>query len=409
MKRRATVLAQLAVALVVAGAAACSVKVKSNLGSGSTGDTASGAGGTGGGSSLTSGFDPVGSGGAGGAGDACNVSPNDDNDKDGWTGNEGDCNDCDPNVNPGAVEVLTDPKDPKAKPSDENCDMKVDEKTPPCDTGLNLADIDPAKGAASIGLCKTLKQGQKGWGILKSQYTRADGSPSMAPGKAVGLLTKFGANVKPREGASMLGLSSGYARDESAGMDACNDQSCKHSGKGQAPQGFPQDVPNCSGSQEINDDIALDLEIKAPSNATGYSFDFNFFSFEYPEWVCTSFNDQFIALVSPPPKGSINGNISFDTKKNPVSVNIAFFQVCDNCPLGTNEMAGTGFNVWDDAGATSWLTTQAPIKGGETFKIRFAIWDTGDQAWDSTVLVDNFKWIATPGKTVSVNTVPTPK
>jgi hypothetical protein len=60
--------------------------------------------------------------------------------------------------------------------------------------------------------------------------------------------------------------------------------------------------------------------MKSPTNATGYSFLFKIYSSEYPEWVCTSYNDQFIALVEPPPQGVINGNISFDSNHNPVSV-----------------------------------------------------------------------------------------
>ena len=57
---------------------------------------------------------------------------------------------------------------------------------------------------------------------------------------------------------------------------------------------------------EQNDDIGLDLTIRAPTNATGYKFNFKFHSFEFGEYVCTSFNDQFIALVNPPPMGSQN-------------------------------------------------------------------------------------------------------
>jgi hypothetical protein len=143
--------------------------------------------------------------------------------------------------------------------------------------------------------------------------------------------------------------------------------------------------------------------LRAPVNATGYSFDFTFYSFEYPEWVCTAFNDQFVAIVDPPPEGAINGNIAFDSMTNPVSVNIAFFDVCDGCPAGTAPLAGTGFDAWDDAGATSWLRTQAPVEPGSEFTIRFTIWDTGDDLFDSTVLIDNFQWLATP---VGVNTVP---
>ncbi len=415
MKLRASVLIQLGLAGLLG--AACTAAHKSSL-SGSTGaeTTASGEGTGGGmgqgGSSLTGIFGDGGSTSSGMNPDECNTGVNDDGDKDGYTVMDGDCNDCDPNVNPAAVEVPTDPKDAKAKPADENCDGNIDEMPKPCDTGFNVGDADANKGAKALGLCQTLKSGQKGWGVLKAAYTRANGQ-AVSPGPSVGLLPKFGKNVKPREGSSILGLSSGHARDESM-ADNCGNNDCETLGPGQAPPGFPQDVPSCSGSKDINDDVALDLQIKAPSNATGYSFDFFFYSFEYPEWVCTSFNDQFIALVDPAPKGSVNGNVSFDSKKNPVSVNIAFFTVCDPqpshpCPDGPGLMAGTGFNDWNDAGGTNWLTTTAPIKGGDTFKIRFAIWDTGDQIYDSTVLVDNFKWIATPGKTVSVGTVPVPK
>ena len=141
------------------------------------------------------------------------------------------------------------------------------------------------------------------------------------------------------------------------------------------------------------------------SNASGFSYNFDFYSFEYPEWVCTSFNDQYIALVDPPPADSINGNISFDSMNNPVSVNIAFFEVCAGCNLGEAELQGTGFDTWDDAGATSWLVTTAPVEPMQELTIRFAIWDTGDAAWDSTVLVDNFRWIA-DGGTVDVGTEP---
>jgi hypothetical protein len=107
--------------------------------------------------------------------------------------------------------------------------------------------------------------------------------------------------------------------------------------------------------------------------------------------------------------GSINGNISFDSMNNPVSVNIAFFDVCSGCPQGTAALQGTGFDgSWgDDAGATSWLKTSAPVTGGKEITIRWAIWDTGDTAWDSTALIDDFSWIANGG-TVAIGTKPVP-
>jgi hypothetical protein len=77
------------------------------------------------------------------------------------------------------------------------------------------------------------------------------------------------------------------------------------------------------------------------------------------------------------------------------------------CPGGDLELGGTGFgltgtwcSVYDkkktnssvNGGATGWLTSQAPVKAGETFTLEFMIWDTGDAVLDSSVLIDNFRW-----------------
>ncbi|HLM71207.1 MAG TPA: choice-of-anchor L domain-containing protein [Polyangiaceae bacterium] len=364
-----------------------------------------GAGGTGGGSTLS-----LSSGVGGDPGNGFCSSPADqDGDGDGFTGADGDCNDCDPNVNPGAIEVIVDmPPEGEMEipePADENCDNQIDNVDVTCDDAINMDDFDPMNGARALDLCQQATPNDKKWGVLKAGYVRADGS-SAKPSLQVGILPSFGPNVNVQRGARMLGLSSGHAR---AANDpgACGNYSCPGYGDGFAPAGFPQDSPQCLGGDNINDDVALEVTLRAPTNAIGYSFNFNFYSFEYPEWVCTTFNDQFIALVDPAPMGSINGNISFDSQSNPVSVNIAFFQVCSGCALGTAELIGTGFDVWDDAGATSWLKTSAPITGGEEFKIRWTIWDTGDTAWDSTALIDNFQWVASGG-TVVIGTEPIP-
>jgi len=336
----------------------------------------------------------------------CQSGASEDKDGDGWTKAAGDCNDCDALVNPAAVEVQIDEPDEMGMipaPADEDCDGQIDNVAPPCDDNLALDDGDPMNAARAIGLCK-VAQNDQDWGVVSAAYVRADGSPANGANLQYGLLPQFGSNVDVQEGARMLSLSSGHARQPSD-PGSCGSLTCYGTGAGTAPAGFPQDVPNCPGDTDINDDIALQVTLRAPSNASGFSYNFDFYSFEYPEWVCTSFNDQYIALVDPPPADSINGNISFDSMNNPVSVNIAFFEVCAGCNLGEAELQGTGFDTWDDAGATSWLVTTAPVEPMQEFTIRFAIWDTGDAAWDSTVLVDNFRWIA-DGGTVDVGTEP---
>lgn len=161
----------------------------------------------------------------------------------------------------------------------------------------------------------------------------------------------------------MLGLSSGHARIPGQ-TDACGTNSCTNiAAAGTAPTGFPQNAPGCTPSAVINDDIGLQVELRAPSNANGFAFDFRFYSFEYPEYVCTTFNDQFIALVSPAPPGSQAGNVSFDSQNNPVSVNFGLFTVCDDvaaCTAGASEMEGTGFNTWNDEGAPSGCRPRRP-------------------------------------------------
>ena len=342
---------------------------------------------------------------------SCGTDPNIDDDKDGASENQGDCNDCDTNVGPGAIEVLTDPNNPAAEKSDEDCDGTVDNVATYCDQNLGLEDTSADNGVRAVDICKFAAPGSLQWGVLSSMYVRSNGAPA-GPGQQVGLFSDFGPNVKPQGGDRMLGFATGTARLPNQ-SGACGSPSCPGVGAGTPPPNFPQDPPNCPVSQSIYDDVGLEVRLRAPTNATGYKFSFKFYSFEYPEWVCKTYNDQFISLIKPAPAGSINGNISFDSQTNPVSVNVAFFDVCDPapptypCPLGPGEMNGTGFNTWNNAGATGWLQSQAPVTGGQEFIVRWAIWDTGDSAYDSTAIVDNFEWIANGG-TVVVGTTPIP-
>jgi hypothetical protein len=339
----------------------------------------------------------------------CESTPDQDADEDGWTGAQGDCNDCDANTNPGAIEVIPDPSDGTGGgggvgeylAADEDCDGTPDNVLMPCDEGLAIAGTDAMDAARAIELCKQTT-GDQDYGVVSATWVRAGGGATPA-NLHMGILDGFGTNVTTREGARMLALSSGTARDASD-PGFCS-HSCGENGSGSAPPGFPQPVPGCPVGDSVYDDVGLQLQLRAPTNATGYRFEFKFYSNEYPEWVCDEYNDQFIALVAPAPMGSQNGNISFDSAGNPVSVNIAFFDVCQGCPLGTGELQGTGFG--NAEGGTSWLQTTAPVTGGEEISLRFATWDTGDEAFDSTTLIDNFEWIASGG-TVIIGTTPTP-
>jgi hypothetical protein len=398
-------------------------------GSSPAGSTASGGGGGEGGSSGQGGVDfDGGEEGAGGMGMPCANDPADDFDKDGFTEEQGDCNDCDAETNPNAAEVTA--ADPMKKPVDEDCDGAIDEIEPACDTGLAVDDEDPLSGARSVDLCK-LSSGAGDWGVVSAQWVVADGAPPPQKELAAfhlghGLLSGFGPNVKVRKGERLLALSSGAARQPGEagykdvhGFDKlfqCN-----------PPQGFPKESPACPIlTGDPHDAAGLEIKVRTPSNAHGFSFDFDFYTYEWPKYVCTEYNDFFVAILSPTPKGQTDGNISFDVQGNPVSVNNAFLDVCGcegnppgtcaaggktfPCALGDVELIGTGFGfdtALEDHGATSWLVTKAPAPPNSEIVIRFSVYDSGDGVLDSTTLIDDWRWIADPG--TLVGTIPIPK
>ena len=195
--------------------------------------------------------------------------------------------------------------------------------------------------------------------------------------------------------------------------------------------GYPKAVSACSSSKVVNDVIVVRLKLRVPANAKGLAFDFNFFTSEWPAFVCSEFNDAFLAVLQ---SKAFNGgkpeNISFDPNNNPVSVNNDFFDRCtpkvetgclgdktaqSTCAGGESELKGTGYfckgtycfaskAVSTGGGATGWLQTKAPVEPGEEIQLDFMIWDTGDYALNSSTLIDNFQWVA--GETTAVTDRP---
>ncbi|MFT3775538.1 MAG: putative metal-binding motif-containing protein [Minicystis sp.] len=367
-----------------------------------------------------------------GSGTVCNHPPDVDGDGDGWTGNEGDCNDCDPNVNPGAIDVLV-TGDGGTSMVDDDCNGVFDPPEP-CDTGLAIDSMNAIDAAKAVDLCRVASQNpadkkDKTWGVIHAEWVLPDGSPPPANASyhlGHGILGTFGPNVHVQAGQSMLGLSSGTARQPTDPGYASVGGYDKGYTSAQ-PTGFPKESPLCnSGSTTgtAHDGAAVELTIRAPTNATGFSFDFNFFSYEWPVFVCSTFNDFFVAQLTPFPMGQSDGNISFDKQGNPVSVNNAFVEVCGcagnppspcmaggksfPCSLGDSGLTGTGFGkdtAGSDHGSTGWLVTKAPVKGGDTITIRWTVYDAGDGILDTTTLIDNWQWIANGG-TVVVGTDP---
>lgn len=430
MKRLATVVLFLS-PLIVAGA--CSGSSRTSKLDAAADDSIGGAPGVGGNGGAGEGGDPfnlVGTGGNGGAATICDPGgPDDDQDLDGYTENEGDCNDCDVNVNPNAIEVAT---EDGFEPQDEDCDDEIDEDDVyvPCDEGIPIDEMDALTFVKAADLCKE-SSGDGDWGLVSAKWVLPDGSDPPAAQLANfhlghGIMDDFGPNVDRRHGFNMLGVSSGAARrPNDPGYQSPNGFNKNYTAG--HPVGFPKESPSCPGSitGQPHDATGVEFTARTPSNAYGLQFDFDFYTFEWPGFVCSTYNDFFVALLAPFPPNQTDGNISFDSQGNPVSVNNAFIEVCGcpenppnpciagqksfDCALGDLELIGTGFGLdyeFQDHGATSWLTSTAPVDPNSEITLRWAVYDSGDGVLDSTALVDNFRWIAKPG--VQVETIPTP-
>jgi Putative metal-binding motif len=410
---------------------------ESSSGSGSSGSSSSSGGSTGSSSGSSSGS--VGSfgddGGPVSTGNGCQYQDSTDHDGDGFSFTDGDCNDCDPNSNPGAFDV---PKDG----IDEDCDGIIDDEPTGCDKNAVLDSTDPFNAALAIDLCRktteTATGKQRMWGVVDATFVAPDGSDNCSTGSCVGNanfplghgnLTKLGVNAPQNGGTHMLALSSGTARDPTdpgyenvAGSGQGNCAGVGGFDKGftlGAATGFPTPAPACPNvtAGQPHDGTALRLVIRVPTNAQSFTFNENFFTPEFPVYICSPYNDSFVVEMAPAPTGAgTGGNVAFDQSGNPISVNNALLQVCTPqtaggkafaCPLGASSLGSTGF---DGHAATGWLQTQVgidPSLKGKDVTILFAVWDSGDGCLDSTALIDNIQWSTQPGQNTPV-TQPNP-
>src|SRR5205085_9640837 len=97
------------------------------------------------------------------------------------------------------------------------------------------------------------------------------------------------------------------ARGSARWMDGFSPEGAEMCTRSTPPAGFPVssyatcgDLVGDPGAgpdkKSAFDAIALELVVRAPTNAKSFSFDFDFYTFEYTEFVCSEFNDAFVAL-----------------------------------------------------------------------------------------------------------------
>lgn len=376
--------------------------------------------------------------------------PNDDCDGDGWSLADGDC--CDsagycsatPHlVNPGAFEYI-------GNAVDDDCDGLIDNIVPPCDGLLtNSNSADALDYARAMDLCQTTGENEplatRRWGVISGQFTRTgDASPPASMSRAI--RSGFGDMITPIHGGRVAVLSTGAAASMGQTGPAYVEFQPGYATGTQSQ--FPQDwyaangytlpnAPNCPSPQGdlAYDPIMLRLRIRVPTNAKSFSMASWYFSAEFPEYVCTRFNDFFVVLIdSPPPEwpNPPDKNLAIYRVSNPprifpIGVNLAsdpaaqnLFSVCmpgtigceggyihtyAPCVSGPTFLQGTGFDVPQTdtcgeanlaGGSTGWLTTVGNVAAGQVMEIRIALWDTSDGMYDSLVLLDNWTWNVWP-------------
>ena len=373
---------------------------------------------------------------------------NADLDGDGWGSCEGDCCDdeatgcaVDPAlVNPGAFDF-------PSNSLDDDCDGTIDNAVSrECSSSNQWTGTTATALAQALDICQTSSDSDDSWGLISAELLKADGTPQPNDLQTA-VLTALGGVDTPRFGNTMVALSSGTARGPGdPGYQNPYANYYEFHTQANAPLVYTsahgntlETLPTCpNGDTEVNDSVLLRLKIRVPTNAQGLMFNHRFYSSEYPIYLCTSYNDFFLALLDSDHDDIPNDhNISFDQNDAPVSVNNAFFTTCaaqncgysfygqdiypfDGCPDSLECTGGYCVNDYgactdgaagvlayvddnDQAGATSWLTTQAPVVPGEVITLDFHIWDTSDAKFDSLVLLDNFEWRIDPTSVITFN------
>ncbi len=149
-------------------------------------------------------------------------------------------------------------------------------------------------------------------------------------------------DVAPTDGSYMLGISTGLAFEGSAQSDATSTLT--------------------SGP------------IHVPTGTSHLSFDYDFISQEFDDWVDEGYDDSFTLTISGP-------NRSYSNVVD--SVNI----------IGTEESVPLSLPILPNAEHTGWKPESIDIQSlGSPITISFSITDVGDTAYDSVLFIDNINF-----------------
>jgi hypothetical protein len=144
------------------------------------------------------------------------------------------------------------------------------------------------------------------------------------------------------------------------------------------------DLNNSAGT----DLVRLHLQLTVPSTANCASFDFAFYSEEYPEFVGSSYNDTFTAQLNDSTitlsgnTVTAPGNFALDPNGNIIEINSSF-----GFTVGT----GTTYD-----GSTPLLRASTAVVANTTIDLYLSVQDLGDSAYDTAVFLDKWAWTDDP-------------
>jgi hypothetical protein len=238
------------------------------------------------------------------------------------------------------------------------------------------------------------------------------GSPA-----AIGKRSSFGATgaFPPQEGSLYVAMGSGRV-DELDSPAGCDSDLGAFDPGTLPPPLVGQDVGaqncienpgligmgDCSNTIEgqlagftANDYTELRFTAQVPNTVNSISYNLAFFSYEYPVYYLSQFNDMYIGWLE---SEVWTGNISFDLNGNPISLNAGFLDYRDAAAANDPMCAGgcTAPELHNTCmqghAGTKWLSTTAGVMPGETITVVFAVFDVSDSILDSYVFLDNFAW-----------------
>ncbi|MCY1059574.1 choice-of-anchor L domain-containing protein [Nannocystis sp. SCPEA4] len=169
-----------------------------------------------------------------------------------------------------------------------------------------------------------------------------------------------------------------------------------NNGQGGTPFMNCDGVNDCSDSLDpqwniapfnvANDVFYMSFDLETPLGTHGYLFDFAYFSEEWPNYVNDSFNDMLVVWST---SETFTGNVTF-INDQPLTVTALdpYMMYLPGDPL----LAGTGFPGDGEGAGTGWFTAKGSAAPGENFTIAISIFDMSDTVWDTTGLIDKFRW-----------------